>query len=85
MKRPYPLGAIAVLGLAFGISATASLAQSSNGDGDYQIGPPYKLDTDLTDGRPVTAALNLASYEVVDFPLPWGKCIQVSHGFLLLI
>jgi len=52
-RRVHTLGAIAVLGLALAISATASLAQSSNGDGDYQIGPPYKLDPDLTDrGNP---------------------------------
>jgi iron(III)-enterobactin esterase len=51
--RVHTPGAIAVLGLALAISATASLAQSSNGDGDYQIGPQYKLDPDLTDrGNP---------------------------------
>ena len=42
-----------------------------------------EVHADLADGRPVAAALNLAADEVVDFPLPWGECIQVSHGFLL--
>ncbi len=52
-RRVHTPGAIAVLGLALAISATASLAQSSNGDGDYKIGPQYKLDPDLTDrGNP---------------------------------
>jgi iron(III)-enterobactin esterase len=46
-------GAIGVLGLVLAISTTASFAQSSNGDGDYQIGPQYKLDQNLTDrGNP---------------------------------
>jgi hypothetical protein len=52
-RRAHTPGAIAVLGLALAISSTASLAQSSNGDGDYRIGPQYKLDPDLTDrGNP---------------------------------
>jgi iron(III)-enterobactin esterase len=52
-RRVHTLGATAVLGLALAVSATGSFAQSSNGDGDYQIGPQYKLDPDLTDrGNP---------------------------------
>ena len=51
--RVHTPGAISVLGLALAFSATASLAQSSNDYGDYQIGPQYKLDPDLTDrGNP---------------------------------
>ena len=62
-------GAVAVLGLALAISATASLAQSSNGDGDYQIGPQYKLDPDLTNrgnpkGKSFEFSLRLADSKI---------------------
>jgi len=79
-RRIHTLGTIAVLCLALAFSPTASRAQSSDGDGDYQIGPEYKLDPDLTDrgnpnGKYFEFSMVLADYII--FPLHKRRRIYV--------